>query len=81
MTEEAMILELDIIELKHKKEMQRLEKEVTESVTKEVTKEITHEKNATIKKLIQKLRGLGATEEEILEAANLTKEQLQELGA
>lgn len=41
MVEEGLVLEMDIIEHNHKKELEQKEKEVTEKVTKEVTKEVT----------------------------------------
>ncbi|MDD3218251.1 MAG: hypothetical protein PHC41_10375 [Lachnospiraceae bacterium] len=43
MVEEGLVLEMDIIEHRHKMEMQQREKEVAEEVTREVTKEVTKE--------------------------------------
>jgi len=62
MAEEAMILDIDIIEYEHKKELQRL--------TQEVTERVAGEKDKIIQEMAEKLRSMGVSEEEI---ASLTK--------
>ena len=60
MVEEAMILDIDIIEWEHKKELRRLE---------EAKNEIIEAQNACLKEMSEKLRKLGVSEEEIAELA------------
>ena len=83
MVEEALILDVDIIEYELKK---KITKEVTDRVTQEVTEEVTREvtdkfekerrkKDAAIISLAEKLRSMNVPEDEIMEAAQMTKEQ------
>lgn len=69
MAEEALILDIDIIEWEHKKEIERVKKELTEQVTEQVTKQLAEqfmqEKEEALRKLEEKLRSLGVSEEEI----------------
>ena len=62
MVEDAMVLDIDIIEYEHKKEI--------EKVTAEVTEKVTKEKNEIIVKMAEKLRSMGLSEEEISQMIN-----------
>lgn len=63
MVEDAMVLDIDIIEYEHKKEIEKVTAEVTEKVTKEVAEEVTN-------KITERLRRMGLSEEKI---AQITK--------
>ena len=55
MVDDAMVLDIDIIEYEHQKEIETISKELTEKITEEVTKEVTKEKDGIINKLAAKL--------------------------
>ena len=61
-----MVLDIDIIEYEHQKEIERISKELTEKITEEVTKE----KDGIINKMAAKLRSMGLSEEEISQMIN-----------
>ena len=66
MVEEALILDIDIIEYEHRKELERAVAKERERVRKESRK--------TIDDMAGKLRSLGVSEKEIADLAGITKE-------
>ena len=58
MVEDAMVLDIDIIEYEHQKEIEK------------ITKELTEEKDGIINKMAAKLRSMGLSEEEISQMIN-----------
>lgn len=72
MVEEGLVLEMDIIEHNHKKELEQKEKEVTEKVTKEVTKEVT---TYTACNMLRK----GLSVELVQECTGLSQEEILQL--
>ena len=77
MAEEALILDIDIIELEHKKELKRLAAE-KDTIISEKDNTIL-EKDNTIRNLVAQLQKAGIPEDQILAATNLTKEELQRM--
>lgn len=63
MAEEALILDIDIIEWEHKKELERVKKKLTQELTEQFAKE----KESSMRRMADKLRSLGVSEEEISE--------------
>lgn len=63
MAEEALILDIDIIEWEHKKELERVKKKLTQELTEQFAKE----KESSMRRMAEKLRSLGVSEEEISE--------------
>ncbi len=89
MVEDALILDVDIIIAEERKKAMAMAMEVAEKkVEKEIQKRETllaenaaaiSEKNAALKNMAAKLRSMGLSEAEILEASGMTAEQLRNL--
>lgn len=67
MAEEALILDIDIIEWEHKKELERVKKKLTQELTEQLTEQFAKEKESSMRRMAEKLRSLGVSEEEISE--------------
>lgn len=58
MTDESLMLDIDIIEKEHEKEIARIKKEVTAKVTEDVTRQISNQKDKEICRLKEEIEQL-----------------------
>lgn len=80
MVEKALILDIDIIEMEHKKELREKDSIISEkdAIISEKDAAI-FEKDTTIKNMIIKWRSMGVLEAEISEVTGMTLEQLKSI--
>lgn len=84
MAEEALILDIDIIEQEltekiTKQVTQEVTQQVTREVTQQVTQQVAQQKNEVIKKLIRQLQELNVPQEQLLSLTGLSEKEFREL--